>query len=130
MTHFLDIPAGYRWLITLVFIGIIIVLSVTPDRGLPGDSIFSWLVVNTAPPIQKLLHVVCYAMIAALWAWTLDAVEPRPLRLAIALTLTIGLGAVLEWYQTQIPGRFGTLADVMLNSIGALAGLIVAIVFL
>jgi len=87
---------------------------------------FSWLVVNTATPIQKAMHVAVYALLAVLWMWTLDSVESRAIRVAVTLAVCVGLGAVLEWHQTQVPGRFGTVADVVLNVIGAIVGLIAA----
>jgi len=128
--HVVAIPVAYRWLITFAFIALIIVFSITPGRDQAGDSVFVWLVVNATAPIQKLMHFVCYAAVAVLWAWTLEAVEPRLLRLLLALALTVGLGATLEWYQTQVPGRFGTLADAILNAVGAVVGVIIAILVL
>ncbi len=130
MTEILQIPPIYRWLITLAFVGLIVVLSVAPGRPQPGDSIFVWLVVHTPTPIQKLLHVACYAVIAGLWVWTLEPIESRPLKLTASLVLTIGLGGMLEWAQTQVPGRFGSIVDVLLNAAGAVAGLILAALLL
>jgi VanZ family protein len=37
---------------------------------------------------------------------------------------------MLEWHQTRVPGRFGTVADVLLNLIGAIIGLIAAMFLL
>lgn len=125
-----DISTGYRWIITLGFIAIVVVLTTTPDRGQPADSAFSWLITNTAPFMQKILHVVCYATMAGLWMWTLEALEPRMLRIAATLILSVGLGAGLELYQTQVPGRFGSLSDVLLNAAGAVAGLLFALLVL
>jgi VanZ family protein len=48
------------------------------------------------------------------------------MRLGASFLLTLGLGVALEWYQTQVPGRFGTLFDVLLNLVGTLLGLILA----
>ena len=36
----------------------------------------------------------------------------------------------MEWRQTKVPGRFGTVNDVVLNAAGAALGLLAAIVLL
>ena len=91
---------------------------------------FIWLLAHTPTLVQKIMHIACYAAVAALWVWTLEALESSVLRVSLALTLTIGLGIFLEWYQTMVPGRFGTIVDVILNAIGAMVGLLMAIFLL
>ena len=125
-----DIPLIYRCLLTLAFIAMIVALSIIPGRAEPSDSVFSWLVVNTAPPVQKAMHVAVYAALVVLWMWTLEAVGSRALRALLSVALAIGLGALLEWCQLYVAGRFGTLSDVLLNGVGALLGLVLAIVLL
>lgn len=125
-----DIPLPYRCLITLAFVAIIIALSIAPGRAQPGDTVFSWLVVNTAAPVQKALHVAIYAALVVLWMWTLDAIGSRAFRALLSVTLAIILGAVLEWCQLSVPGRFGSFTDVLLNSAGAVAGLLLALLLL
>lgn len=126
----LQLGVPWRWLITLLVTGAVIALSVVPGRSEPGDTIFNWLVLNTSMPIQKALHVAIYAGLAFLWMWTLESVNQRALRIAFALLLTVGLGAGLELYQTRVPGRFGTIADVILNGAGAALGLLAALLIL
>ncbi len=117
---------GTRWLLTLVFSIVIVILSVTPARSRPGDTVFHWLVENTAAPVQKLSHVAVYAMLAVMVMWALENVEARLGRAVLTLLIVVSLGAVLEWYQLQVPGRFGSLTDVALNLAGAIIGIAVA----
>jgi len=117
-------------MITILFVGIVVILSITPGKSQPGDSMFVWLVVHTPTPVQKLMHLVIYAALVVLWAWTLEAIESRAVRLLLAFLIAISLGSVLEWYQTKIPGRFGTIVDALLNAFGAVAGLLAALVLL
>lgn len=126
----MPIPVPIRWVITLILVFAIIVLSVIPGHAQSGDSKFVWLVAVTPTYIQKLMHFLIYAAMAWLWTWTLEGVVPRWASLAIAFVLAVGLGAALEWYQTRVPGRFGTLLDILLNAAGAVAGLIVAVLLL
>lgn len=130
MQQILAVPVAWRWVVTLAFIALIVVLSVTPASGRTGDSIFVWLVVSTATPLQKLLHVAIYAVLSILWLWTLADIPSRPLRVALSFALSVGLGTALEVHQTSVPGRFGTITDVILNAIGAIIGLAAAIVLL
>lgn len=126
MLQLLSLPMIYRWLITILFVGFVVILSVTPGRAQAGDSIFVWLVVNTPTPLQKFMHVAIYAGLALLLMWSLEAVESLTARVSMTFVLTVSIGAVLEWYQTLVPGRFGTIIDALLNTIGAVAGLLVA----
>ena len=130
MLKILSIAPTYRLGITLVFVGVVVALSIAPGIERPGDSMFSWIVINTAKPMQKAMHVAVYALRAMLWVRTLESVESRSIRVVLALVACISLGAVLEWHQTRVPGRFGTVADVILNVIGTIVGLIAALILL
>ena len=125
-----DIALPYRWLLLMAFVSLIVTLSIAPGRAQPGDTIFSWLVVFTAAPVQKALHFVIYAALVVLWMWTLDTIGSLTLRALLSVMLAIGLGAILEWYQLSVPGRFGSFTDVLLNSAGAIAGLLLALLLL
>ena len=127
--QYLSIPTIYRWLVTLVFVGVVVVLSVTPGRFQTGDSVFVWLVANTPTLLQKIMHVAVYATLALLFMWALDTIESRLSRMVLTLVLAFSIGIVLEWYQTMVPGRFGTIVDVLLNVSGAVAGVVAALFF-
>jgi hypothetical protein len=128
--QFLSLPTVYRWLITLLFVGIVVVLSVTPGRFQTGDSIFVWWVANTPTPLQKLMHVAVYAALAMLFMWSLESIGSQITRVVLTLVLSLGLGITLEWFQTMVPGRFGTLVDVLLNVTGIIVGLVAAALLL
>ena len=119
-----------RIIITLFFMAVLMVASIIPGRAEPGDSIFIWLVAKTPTLLQKTLHVFLYGVLTLLWVWTLDAIQSKSQRLLIAITIAVCFGAAMEWYQTKVPGRFGTIYDVALNAAGALLGLLAAIFLL
>ena len=48
----------------------------------------------------------------------------------IALIIAVAFGVVMEWCQTKVPGRYGTVYDVALNAAGAALGLLAAIFLL
>lgn len=122
--------APMRWLIAIAFIALVTILSVTPGRGQADDSVFVWLVINTPPLLQKLMHLAVYAVLAFLLTWALEDAGSRNLRLVLAFAFAVSLGASLEWYQTRVPGRFGTLLDALLNAGGAFFGLLAAMAIL
>ncbi len=128
--QFLSLPVVYRWLLTLAFVGIVVILSVTPGRFQTGDSVFVWLIANTPTALQKFMHIAVYATLAMMFMWSLETVESRITRIVLTLVLALSLGAILEWYQTRIPGRFGTIVDVLLNTAGTIVGLVAALLVL
>ena len=126
----MNLPIAARLIVTLVLVAAIVTLSIVPGRHQPGDSAFVWLVSVTPTLLQKLLHVVAYAVLTLLLVWSLEKLNSVPLRFASAFAVTVAMGAVLEWYQTSVPGRFGTLTDVLLNAAGSIVGVIAAVLLL
>jgi len=118
-----------RMLVTLCFMALLLAASIIPGRAQPGDSIFVWLVAKTPTLLQKALHLCLYCVLTMLWAWTLDTIQSKLHRLVIAVCIAVCFGATMEWFQTRIPGRFGTIYDVGLNAIGAIFGLVAALIF-
>lgn len=114
----------------MALVAIIVALSIAPGRAEPGDTLFSWLVVNTAKPLQKSFHIAIYAALVVLCMWTLESVGSRSLRALLSVLFAISLGALLEWHQLSVPGRFGTLTDVLLNCVGAVAGLLLVLILM
>lgn len=115
-----------RYLVTFSFASLVALLSLTPGRSGLDDTGFVWLVAITPTPIQKLMHLLVYAALAALWVWTLRGGRRNRRTFLLALALAFGEGALLEWAQVAIPGRFGTLVDVLINAAGAACGLLAA----
>ncbi len=108
--------------------GALFFASTLPGRAEAGDSVFVWLMAATPTPLQKALHVCVYAALTMLWSWTLENLQLKSVRLILPIALAISFGALMEWYQTKVPGRFGTLFDVALNTVGAVAGLLLALI--
>jgi len=80
------------------------------DAGIPSD-------------LQNLLHVPAYGLLVVL---TLAAWSRSPRvsmsAAAVAFLLSLGFGAALECAQAAIPGRTGSIGDLLLNVAGALGG--------
>jgi VanZ family protein len=101
----------WRWLPMLLWMAVIFAVSHTPTENIPAFG--AWDVM-----IKKGSHFMAYAILALLvymafphkgWAWliaTLYAVSD-------------------EYHQTFVPGRSGLVSDVIIDSLGALAALLV-----
>lgn len=113
-----------RALATGGFMALIAVLSLTPDGTQLGDSGFVWLVHTTPTLLQKTLHVGIYGALAVVWSSTLRDAVPGQGQLAAAVAITVVYGALLEWLQVYVPGRFGSAYDVGLNAMGAVAAIV------
>lgn len=117
-----------RVAVALTLMGVLFVLSSIPGRARPGDRLLVRIAARTPPLVQKTLHVLFYGGLSWLWFW---ALAPLPLqlpnRLLAAFLIAAGFGAFNEWHQIRLPDRYGSLADVALNSTGAGLGLLLAV---
>lgn len=98
-------------LVILAFIGSIVPLRDLPKAPLPSD---------------KVQHVAAYALLALWFA----GIYPRSRYLVIGIGLFV-MGIFIEWAQGAMQlGRQSDLRDVVANSIGIVAGLTLALIWL
>ena len=96
-----------RALAPLALMGLIFLLSSQQaDEGLAW-----WDVVA-----RKLGHVGGYALLTALWAWTLTGITGRPLGLAALIALVYA--CTDEYHQSFVETRNGNPVDVGIDAIG------------
>lgn len=119
-----------RCAVTLGLIGIIAWLSLLPGTPRPDDSSFLWLVAITPSIVQKVLHIIAYGMLAVSTMWTMDDIFRFSTRVALILITTTAFGALLEWQQISVPGRYGSMFDILINAVGAILGIMAARHFL
>lgn len=125
-----SVPITARIVLSLCLMALLVVASLVPGRARADDSLLIRAVARTPQSLQKILHVGLYGVLSVTLVWTLESVEPDPLRFAAAFVIAVALGAAMEWCQKRVPGRFGTLADVGLDAAGALLGLFAAALLL
>jgi len=106
------------FLMVLIFIE-----SSIPMDGGSGNITF---LTELDPNIQNLLHIPLYGTLSFLWMRALVISGLTPVKaLWTALLITFFFGCLDEVHQSFIPGRFGGLIDIYLNSIGGLIGVFV-----
>jgi VanZ family protein len=102
--------------------GFIFIISSIPMDG--GDDNIAFLT-DLDPGLQNFLHIPLYGLLAFLWMQFLAGTSRRPFfwALVFSLAVTIGYGCLDEIHQSFVPGRYGGLLDILLNSVGAVAGI-------
>lgn len=79
-------------------------------------------------PVRKLAHATEYAVLGGLVAAMFGAYGLRGwLRLGVAWGCTALYACTDEFHQLFVPGRSGQLADVLIDSSGALAGVLLCL---
>jgi hypothetical protein len=105
-------------LLAVAYMAGIFALSSVPDDG----SATGVAALFPPPALQNLLHVPVFAGLCWLWMRALRArgIAARPAALGAA-ALAIGFGALDEFHQSFVTGRYGTATDTLLDAAGALA---------
>lgn len=113
----------YYWLPLLAWMGAIFYLSAQPKLSSPPSALLNTL-------IKKGAHMAEYAILMLFWWRALafgkasalkrpSAWEKRPLPvLILALGLTMLYATGDEFHQTFVPGRHGSIWDVIIDSVG------------
>lgn len=90
----------------------------------PGDLVF---------PVaggDKIAHGIAYAVLAAAIRWGIDGTGGTRSATWIAWLAAAAYGALDEWHQSWVPGRFATVGDWIADAVGAAVGAVAADRFL
>ena len=99
-----------------------------------ADHIFGWNMTTEEQmmwaekieyPIRKAAHMTEYAIFAVLVLLTMGCGENVMKSCALALAITAGYAATDEVHQLFVSGRSGRVTDVLIDSAGALTGLLI-----
>ena len=101
---------AFRLITTLAIMALIFLFSAVPGEPQPGDALFVKLIAMTPSFVQNAGHLVLYGGLSWLWFWTLeDIIVRQHHRVLAAFVIAASYGTFLEWYQTYVPGRFGSV---------------------
>lgn len=108
----------------LLIMAMLFWLSSVPGIPLPDDpahyALFYWI----SPTLQNGLHVPVYAGLTWAWHWALGAwLRVSSTQTICACTIAFVYAVFDEWHQSFVPGRYGSLADVVLDVAGIVFGL-------
>ncbi len=78
------------------------------------------------PFIKNLMHVPMYAILTILWMQILKQYDRGGTkRIVLVFFLSSAFGILNELIQLAIPGRYATISDITLNTIGMVCGIMV-----
>ena len=112
-------PTWWRLLLPLAHMAGLYALSSVPadETDTAAGALLAWV----TPQWQNLLHVPAYAALTLFW---ICAHSPRALSrigvLDIATVLTLLWAVLDETHQTNVPGRHGSITDLLLDLAGAM----------
>lgn len=123
MTRLMRLPLPVRLLAVALWAGAIWIASERGAKAIQSDAAST---VRRAPDAVLELaavggHVVEFSVLGALLAWALP-VRHAWLRRGLAWGLTTAYGAIDEWHQSWVPGRFPSVFDVVVDSSSGLVG--------
>jgi len=104
------------WVTTCGYALLLVAVSLLPS----GIGPLSGWDAAVGPALQNLLHVPAYGLLVGLTAGVAGLSRLR--HLALAAACCAAFGGLLECAQAAIPGRLGSLDDVLLNAVGSAAG--------
>jgi VanZ family protein len=107
--------------LTFGYMGGIYWLSSIPGHIDPEETGLYGIISWTPPALQNLLHIPLFGILAWLWYRTLGCwFANRRVLLSLSFLFAAGYGVIDEYHQLQVPGRYASLTDIALNSLGAL----------
>jgi len=109
-----------NWLLTLGYMASIYWLSSIPGEADAENPLLSSIILWTPPAIQNLIHMPLFGALAWLWYRSLNTMIDNGWQLSSsAFLLAAGFGVLDELHQLHVPGRYASLTDITLNTLGA-----------
>jgi len=106
-----------RVAISLIYLGIIVIVSLMPSEDVPQIIWFEG--------IDKLVHSFMYLGFTWLLCWSLHS-EKKPFIIYFVIIGTIGWGILMELFQLIMQvGRAFEWLDVLANSVGVITGVLI-----
>ena len=103
-------------------IGLMVLITISSSIPMDAAHADKWYA-SLEPNIQNLIHIPVFALLSYLWAQTLTKSFFRNILLSAAV-ITILFGCFDEFHQVFVPGRYAGLLDIMLDTAGAVIGVI------
>ena len=106
----------------LMLMGLIFISSSIP---MDKNANVPEFIISLDPTLQNLLHIPVFGLLAFLWlkSFTKHSIL-TPTKVIITLIITILFGCLDEFHQTFVPGRYGSLIDILLNFVGIFMGIL------
>jgi len=113
------------WAATAAYVLLLTLVSLVPS-GADAGPLRGWDT-DLSSATQNTAHVPAYLLLAGLVTLCVSTV--RPVTVGVAAWVALGCcayGATTEWAQSVIPGRYGSISDMLLNVVGSVVGAVAA----
>lgn len=120
-----ELEPAWRLATTGALLALLTLVSLCPGVPRPDNSLLVRAYLNTPRELQKVMHFSLYAVLTVMLLWSLADLQPMLLRYAVAVLVAVSFAAAMQWCQTRVPGRYGTLGDVALDAAGSALGALV-----
>lgn len=95
-------------------------LSSIPGNQMDPENIWEKSLLLITPGLQNLLHIPLFFGLALTWMYALSHTKKKPnFKRVAAFIVTVLYSLIDEAHQFYTPGRYASLSDILLNSIGA-----------
>ena len=113
--------------LAIMYAGMLMIVSLLPSGVGP---LRGWDA-SLTPALQTVLHVPAYGLLVFLAIMALASTWPG-WRAIVFVTAAgcFALGVLLEFVQSMVPGRTGSVLDIAFNAVGVLGGIAAAYVWL
>jgi VanZ family protein len=101
-----------RWMAVVFWMGVIFAFSATPSLASPFEPAYDFI-------LRKLAHLTVFAVLTVLLfrAFRLHVTRPTYAWL-LAIFVAVLYACSDEWHQTFVPGREGTVRDIVIDCLG------------
>ncbi len=114
-----------QWLSVLFSAIVILILlgSLMPMADIPEQDKTVWEKIRSV--MTNLMHVPMYGTLTLISLHYFECIRfSRPANAAVTALAAISLGGFLEILQCYVPGRYGGISDIGLNTAGMIGGMI------
>ncbi len=116
-------PGRRKIALLSIYMLLILALSLIPmHREIRGLE----FLINMKSLVQNLMHIPFYAFLAILWLQILRIYAFKGWKTVLFVAFfSVGFGIVIEFIQMTIPGRYPSIIDMGLNTIGTFVGILI-----
>ena len=115
-------PKPYKLLALITYGTCIYLLSSIPGEP-TNNSNPSFLLSLIPSSLQNLLHIPLYAGLTSCLLWVLAPIGQKKPIYIIVFSACLAFAVSDEAHQIYVPGRFGSLSDVVLDAVGIILGI-------
>lgn len=108
------------WMLALYLVATLPAQAPPPSLPPAATGWISWSLLN------NILHVPAYLLLAWVLYFCVNGKTGPRMAVVVAVMIAAAYGGLMELMQISVPGRYASLTDMALNTIGATAGAVLA----